>query len=48
MRYLPTTPNDRQDMLTAIGVSSIDALYDDVPASARLTELISGQRRIGG
>jgi len=40
MRYLPTTPDDRQDMLTAIGVSSIDALYEDVPASARLTELI--------
>jgi glycine dehydrogenase subunit 1 len=40
MRYLPTTPDDRQDMLSAIGVPSIDALYEDVPASARLTDLI--------
>ncbi|MBV9858728.1 MAG: aminomethyl-transferring glycine dehydrogenase subunit GcvPA [Alphaproteobacteria bacterium] len=34
MRYLPLTPADRQQMLAAIGVGSIDALYADVPAAA--------------
>ncbi len=36
MRYLPLTDDDRSAMLARIGVPSIDALYDDVPASARL------------
>ncbi len=36
MRYLPLTPNDRQDMLTTIGASSIDELFVDVPEDARL------------
>ncbi len=36
MRYLPLTPADRQAMLERIGVDSIEALYEDVPASARL------------
>jgi glycine dehydrogenase subunit 1 len=35
MRYLPHTDADRRDMLEAIGVPSIDALFRDVPASAR-------------
>jgi glycine dehydrogenase subunit 1 len=34
MRYLPLTDAERQDMLAVIGVSSIDALFRDVPASA--------------
>ena len=36
MRYLPLTDGDRAEMLAAIGVSSVDALYRDVPEAARL------------
>jgi glycine dehydrogenase subunit 1 len=36
MRYLPLTERDRSDMLAAIGVGSIDALFADVPEAARL------------
>jgi glycine dehydrogenase subunit 1 len=36
MRYLPLTPADRQAMLEKIGVTSIDALFTDVPEAARL------------
>ncbi|ANK83068.1 MAG: glycine dehydrogenase (aminomethyl-transferring) [Rhizobiales bacterium NRL2] len=32
MRYLPQTPDSRAMMLKAIGVGSIDDLFDDVPA----------------
>ncbi len=38
MRYLPLTDGDRAAMLSAIGVSSIDELYADVPQAARLTD----------
>ncbi|MEE2997314.1 MAG: aminomethyl-transferring glycine dehydrogenase subunit GcvPA [Pseudomonadota bacterium] len=40
MRYLPLTNTDRCDMLTEIGVSSVDSLFGDVPESVRLTEMI--------
>ncbi len=36
MRYLPLTDGDRAAMLAAIGVSSVDELYRDVPEAARL------------
>src|ERR1700730_17362974 len=36
MRYLPLTETDRRDMLAVIGAKSIDELFKDVPASARL------------
>ena len=36
MRYLPLAEADRAEMLAAIGVDSIDALFDDVPEAARL------------
>jgi glycine dehydrogenase subunit 1 len=36
MRYLPLTPSDRRQMLAAIGVDSIDALFKDVPDRALL------------
>ena len=36
MRYLPLTPDDRSAMLAVIGARSIDELFADVPASARL------------
>ncbi|WP_421731457.1 aminomethyl-transferring glycine dehydrogenase subunit GcvPA [Brevundimonas sp.] len=35
MRYLPLTPDDREAMLAAIGVKSIDDLFVDVPQAAR-------------
>lgn len=40
MRYLPLTDDDRRAMLRTIGAADIDALFRDVPASARLTELL--------
>src|ERR1700722_19714753 len=36
MRYLPLTTADRAEMLAVIGAPSIDALFADVPAAARL------------
>ncbi|MDB5693442.1 MAG: aminomethyl-transferring glycine dehydrogenase subunit GcvPA [Alphaproteobacteria bacterium] len=36
MRYLPLAEADRQDMLRAIGASSIEDLFVDVPEAARL------------
>ena len=36
MRYLPLSAADRADMLAVIGAPSIDALFADVPAAARL------------
>jgi glycine dehydrogenase subunit 1 len=40
MRYLPLTDRDRSDMLAAIGVDSVDALFADVPSAARLEGLV--------
>jgi glycine dehydrogenase subunit 1 len=37
MRYLPLTQDDRRDMLAAIGVDDVDALFCDVPPDALLT-----------
>ncbi len=42
MRYLPLTDADRQAMLATIGVPSIEALFEDVPAAARLDGTIAG------
>jgi glycine dehydrogenase subunit 1 len=42
MRYLPLAENDRRDMLAAIGASSIDDLFVDVPLSARLAGKVEG------
>ncbi len=36
MRYLPHSDADRAAMLEAIGVPGVDALFEDVPATARL------------
>jgi glycine dehydrogenase subunit 1 len=36
MRYLPLTNADRTEMLAVIGAADIDALFADVPSSARL------------
>jgi len=37
MRYLPLTDADRLEMLSAIGVPSVDALFEDIPEAARLS-----------
>lgn len=42
MRYLPLTDSDRQEMLSVVGASSIDDLFVDVPAQARLSGPIEG------
>jgi glycine dehydrogenase subunit 1 len=42
MRYLPLTAEDRGGMLARIGVPSVDALFEDVPASARRSGPIEG------
>jgi len=42
MRYLPLTDADRTEMLSVIGASSIDDLFVDVPADARLSGPIEG------
>lgn len=36
MRYVPHTEQDRQAMLAAIGVSSVEELFSDIPESLRL------------
>jgi glycine dehydrogenase subunit 1 len=47
MRYLPLTERDRRDMLGAIGVDSIEALFADVPRAARLDELVDLPKAMG-
>ena len=47
MRYLPLTEADRRDMLAAIGVPSIDALFADVPPAARHPGLLDLPRAMG-
>jgi len=42
VRYLPLTPADRSAMLGVIGAGSVDDLFVDVPASARLAGPIEG------
>ncbi|WP_309663125.1 aminomethyl-transferring glycine dehydrogenase subunit GcvPA [Sphingomonas sp.] len=42
MRYLPLSDADRHAMLATIGAGSVDELFRDVPAAARLKESIQG------
>jgi glycine dehydrogenase subunit 1 len=42
MRYLPLSNDDRAHMLAAVGAGSIDDLFVDIPAEARLPGLIEG------
>ncbi len=42
MRYLPLSDTDRGEMLAAIGAASIDDLFVDVPAAARLSGPVAG------
>ena len=58
MRYLPLSDGDRRAMLDAIGAASIDELFTDVPAAARLSGPVEGlpmhmtemavERQLGG
>jgi glycine dehydrogenase subunit 1 len=47
MRYLPLTPDDRTQMLGVIGAPDIDALFADVPKSARLTSPVDLPMHLG-
>jgi glycine dehydrogenase subunit 1 len=47
MRYLPLTEDDRRRMLAAIGVASVDELFRDVPAAARLKAPVELPRHAG-
>ena len=47
MRYLPLTDRDRAEMLAAIGVGSIDALFSDVPQAARHDGLVDLPKAMG-
>ena len=40
MRYLPLTDADRAQMLDVVGVETIDDLFQDVPRSVRLSDLV--------
>ena len=47
MRYLPLTPEDRAQMLATIGAPSLDALFADVPAAARLKGPVAMESHLG-
>jgi glycine dehydrogenase subunit 1 len=40
MRYLPKSPTERQEMLSAVGVKSIDELFSSIPERYRLREAL--------
>ncbi|MES9682351.1 aminomethyl-transferring glycine dehydrogenase [Bacillus sp. AFS001701] len=40
-RYLPTTEQDRQEMLKVVGVSSVDELFSDIPEKVRFNGLLN-------
>jgi glycine dehydrogenase subunit 1 len=41
MRYLPKSPAERQEMLSAIGAESIEELFSSIPARYRLREALN-------
>ena len=41
MRYLPLTPADRAAMLAVVGAPDVEALFQEVPAAARLPGLVA-------
>ena len=46
MRYLPKSPADREAMLKAIGVRSIDDLFSPIPGEYRLTRDLKVPRQM--
>ena len=47
MRYLPKSPQDREEMLAEIGVENIDALFATIPAEYQLTRDLDVPRQHG-
>ncbi len=47
MRYLPLGPEDREAMLSRIGVASVDDLFESVPPAVRMTALPDLPRHSG-
>jgi glycine dehydrogenase subunit 1 len=47
MRYLPKSPADREEMLEAIGVASIDELFETIPGEYRLRRDLEIPRQHG-
>ena len=41
MRYIPTTKEQKKEMLKEIGVSSFEELIENIPQSLRLKEKLS-------
>ena len=39
-RYIPNAGQDVREMLATIGVSSVDALFETIPADVKLKELL--------
>src|ERR1700723_1423222 len=46
MRYLPKSPADREAMLKAIGLRSVDELFAPIPAEYRLNRDLKGPRQM--
>ncbi|MFZ3265422.1 MAG: aminomethyl-transferring glycine dehydrogenase subunit GcvPA [Terriglobales bacterium] len=46
MRYLPKSPSDREAMLKAIGIRSVDDLFSPIPAQYRLTRDLAIHRQM--
>src|ERR1700722_11073322 len=46
MRYLPKSPADREAMLKAIGLRSVDDLFAPIPAEYRLTRDLNIPRQM--
>jgi glycine cleavage system P protein (glycine dehydrogenase) subunit 1 len=46
MRYLPKSPSERQEMLAAIGVHSIEELFESIPQEFRLREPLALPRAL--
>lgn len=40
IRYLPTTENDKNEMLKSIGKPTIESLYEDIPSNLQLKKLL--------
>ncbi len=46
MRYLPKSPADREAMLKAIGLRSVDELFAPIPAEYRLSRDLKVPRQM--
>jgi len=46
MRYLPKSPADREAMLKAIGLGSVDELFAPIPAEYRLSRDLKVPRQM--